>query len=324
MKLVTFQGQDRFDRVGALSADNDAVIDLSEHFPSMLALIDGGHEAIEKARNAAADGKVRIPRAELNLRAPIPVPRQIRDAMLFEKHLLQATRQAANMKFGALGKLLVRMRLVKIPKIWYQQPVYYKANRFSVIGPDADVIWPGYAHLMDFELELAIVIGRTGKDIAPAQAMDYVFGYTIFNDMSARCAQMEEMGGRLGPAKGKDFDTGNVFGPCLVTRDEIPDPCNLSMIARVNGEVRGQGNSGSMYHRFQDLIAHVSRSETIYPGEILGSGTVGDGCGLEHGRFLSPGDVVELEIERIGVLRNRLVNPNVAKVGGLQSQGDRR
>ena len=113
----------------------------------------------------------------------------------------------------------------------------------------------------------------------------------------------------LGPAKGKDFDTANVMGPCLVTADELPDPYNLTMIARVNGEEWGRGNSNSMHWQFEDLIAHLSRSETIHPGEFLGSGTVGNGCGLEIGRFLKPGDVVELEVEQIGILRTLVTKP---------------
>jgi 2-keto-4-pentenoate hydratase/2-oxohepta-3-ene-1,7-dioic acid hydratase in catechol pathway len=125
--------------------------------------------------------------------------------------------------------------------------------------------------------------------------------------VSARDAQATEMEGQLGPAKGKDFDTGNVLGPWLVTADEIGDPYDLTMVARVNGEEWSRGHSGTMHHRFEDIIAFVSRSETLHPGEILGSGTVGGGCGLELGRFLDPGDVVELEVERIGVLRNRII-----------------
>ena len=115
------------------------------------------------------------------------------------------------------------------------------------------------------------------------------------------------MAGQLGPAKGKDFDTGNVFGPWIVTADELGDPYQLQMTARVNGEVWGGGSSSAMHHRFEDLIAFISQSETLHAGEIIGSGTVGTGCGLELGRFLQSGDVVELEIERIGVLRNRFV-----------------
>jgi 2-keto-4-pentenoate hydratase/2-oxohepta-3-ene-1,7-dioic acid hydratase in catechol pathway len=115
------------------------------------------------------------------------------------------------------------------------------------------------------------------------------------------------MAGRLGPAKSKDFDTGNVLGPWLVTPDEIGDVYNLTMSARVNGEEWSRGHSGGMRFSFEEIIAAISRDETLYPGDVIGSGTVGGGCGLELDRWLRPGDVVELEIERIGVLRNRVV-----------------
>jgi 2-keto-4-pentenoate hydratase/2-oxohepta-3-ene-1,7-dioic acid hydratase in catechol pathway len=177
----------------------------------------------------------------------------------------------------------------------------------SVVGPDADVRRSAYAQLLDYELELACVVGRGGVDVTPETAAGQIFGYTIFNDVSARDTQAVEMEGQLGPAKGKDFDTGNVFGPWIVTADEIGDPYDLTMVARVNGEEWSRGHSGTMFHRFEDIIAFVSRSETLHPGEILGSGTVGRGCGPELGRFLNPDDVVELEIERIGVLRNRII-----------------
>ena len=114
------------------------------------------------------------------------------------------------------------------------------------------------------------------------------------------------MAGGLGPAKGKDFDTGNIIGPCIVTKDEI-DPYNLTMIARVNGEEWSRGSSSTIHWTFEDLIAHVSRSETLHPGEFFGSGTVGGGCGLEQEKYLSPGDVIELEVEGIGILRNRII-----------------
>jgi 2-keto-4-pentenoate hydratase/2-oxohepta-3-ene-1,7-dioic acid hydratase in catechol pathway len=146
------------------------------------------------------------------------------------------------------------------------------------------------------------------------KAREHIFGYTIFNDISARDAQAVEMGGMLGPAKGKDFDTGNVMGPCLVTVDELPDPYNLSMVARVNGEEWGRGNSRDMYWKFEDVIAHISRSETLYPGEFFGSGTVGNGCGLEQMRYLKPGDVVELEVEGIGLLRTRITQPTIQPI----------
>ena len=169
------------------------------------------------------------------------------------------------------------------------------------------MIWPSYSRAMDFELELACYIGKKALDVPVEKATDHIVGFTIYNDMSARDAQGLEMPGKLGPAKGKDFDTGNVMGPCLVTRDEIDDVYDLDMIARVNGEEWGRGNTRDMLWRFEDVIAHISRSETLYPGEVLGSGTVGNGCGLEQLRYLNPGDTVELEIEQIGTLTTRVV-----------------
>jgi 2-keto-4-pentenoate hydratase/2-oxohepta-3-ene-1,7-dioic acid hydratase in catechol pathway len=188
-----------------------------------------------------------------------------------------------------------------------RQPIYYKANRFATVGIDDDVIWPSYSRAMDFELEWGCIISKHAKDVPAASARDYIFGYTIFNDFSARDAQALEMPGQLGPAKGKDFDTGNVLGPCLVTADEIAEPYNLEMIARVNGEEWGRGSTASMRWTFEDVIAHISRSETLHPGEFLGSGTVGNGCGLERMRYLKPDDVIELEVEKIGILRSHLI-----------------
>ena len=175
------------------------------------------------------------------------------------------------------------------------------------MGPDHEVRWPAYSQLMDYELEMGMVLGRTGVNISREGAGDYIFGYTIFNDLSARDTQMIEMVGGLGPTKGKDFDGANVLGPCIVTADEF-DPNNANMRVRVNGELRSEGNSRTMLYRFEDLIAYISRDETLHAGEILCSGTVGGGCGLEQGKFLASGDVVELEIEGIGVLRNRIVS----------------
>jgi 2-keto-4-pentenoate hydratase/2-oxohepta-3-ene-1,7-dioic acid hydratase in catechol pathway len=195
-----------------------------------------------------------------------------------------------------------------------RQPIYYKCNRFAVIGPDDDVIWPAYSKLLDFELEFGCYIGQRAKDVSRENARAHIYGYTIFNDISARDAQATEMGGMLGPAKGKDFDTANVMGPCLVTADELGDPYDLTMIARVNGEEWGRGNTRDMRWQFEDVIAHISRSETLHPGEFLGSGTVGNGCGLEQLRYLKPDDVVELEVEGIGVLRSRIVRPVVQEV----------
>src|SRR5712692_2804190 len=310
MKLATFLDSKETPSAGVVDLGRGAVLDLrtaarllgqgaDRTFEDMLALIDAGPAGLDRASWLAAawPGDAEVNLAGLRLLAPLPQPRQMRDCLVFEEHLRNGLAQAEK-RTG---------HKQSIPDVWYRQPIYYKANRFSVVGPDAEVVWPRYSQIMDFELELACVIGRTAKDISRERAFDHIFGFTIFNDFSARDAQFVEMDGRLGPAKGKDFDTGNVLGPWIVTLDEIGDPHALKMEARVNGERWGGGNSGAMHHKFPDILAHISNCETLHAGEVIGSGTVGTGCGYELGRYLSSGDVVELEIERIGVLRNRVV-----------------
>ena len=321
MKLVTFDRGDGRQRAGALIDDATRVIDLAlvtkghEAVASVLAIAEGGPAALALAQQAERDARDEhtLARSAVKLLAPLQPPPQMRDALCFEQHLEQAFRNARILRSKAFPdpekalKEMEERNILSIPQTFYDQPIYYKANRFAVIGTDEDVVWPAYSNYLDFELEFGIYIGRRGRDIAKETALEHVFGYTIFNDVTARDAQTAEMGGQLGPAKGKDFDTANPMGPCLVTADEIPDPYDLTMICRVNGEEWGRGSSRSMFWKFEDVLAHISASETLHPGEFIGSGTVGGGCGLEHMRFLQPGDVVELEVERIGILRNRIV-----------------
>ena len=266
----------------------------------MVELVEAGAEGLEAVRAALTNPpfSATIARTDVQMRCPIR-PVQYRDCLVFEEHLLNSFAQAEKMTG----------RPFAIPPVWYEQPIYYKGNRMSFIGADQDVIWPSYAEHLDVELELAVIIGKGGKDIAAADAPGYIWGYTILNDVSARDAQMREMPGQLGPAKGKDFDTGNILGPWIVTADEFAHPVALDMEVRVNGIRWGGGNSRSMHHTFARIIEHISASETLYPGEVIGSGTVGTGCGLETGRRLAPDDVFELEVEGIGVLRNRIVRP---------------
>ena len=311
MKLVTFETQDRARHIGALRPGERELVDFTAsdpapHFRDMLALIDGGAAALDQARALLAKAARPLPLAGVRLLAPVPEPRQMRDCLSFETHVRNA--RAATPTFRG-GERLDPAK-VEIPRVWYEQPIYYKCNRFSVIGTGTDVLWPRFAQLLDYELEFGVFLGRGGKNIGRDAARSHIFGYCIFNDVSARDAQLREMQGQLGPAKGKDFDTGNVLGPWLVTADEIADPYNLAMMARVNGEEWSRGNSGTMHHKFEDIIAHVSADETLHAGEFLGSGTVGGGCGLELGRFLKPGDVIELEVEGLGRLRNRIVAQN--------------
>jgi 2-keto-4-pentenoate hydratase/2-oxohepta-3-ene-1,7-dioic acid hydratase in catechol pathway len=296
MRLVTFQIGNRPSRPGAL-IDGARVAELQA--PSVLAIVEGGQNALDRAaetlRQPPKEGLFLL--ADVTLLAPIPQPPQMRDFLCFEKHLKQG--------FEAIAKM--RGTEARIPKVWYERPIFYHPNRFNVCGTGADVPWPKYSENLDFELEFGCYIGKPGRDIPKALAREHIFGYTIFNDFSARDEQSKDMMGQLGPGKGKDFDNSNVMGPCLVTADELKDPYNLEMKVRVNGEEWGRGHSSEMHWKFEDCIAHISRSETLHPGEFFGSGTVGNGCGLEHMRFLKPGDVVELEVEGIGLLRNRVV-----------------
>jgi 2-keto-4-pentenoate hydratase/2-oxohepta-3-ene-1,7-dioic acid hydratase in catechol pathway len=173
-------------------------------------------------------------------------------------------------------------------------------------------MWPRYSKVMDYELEIGIVTKRARADIPAGEAGAHIFGYTIFNDFSARDRQAVEMLGRLGPAKGKSFEGANVLGPWIVTPDELGDSEGLNVSVRVNGELRGTGTTAGMLFSFNDIVAYASQDETIHAGEFFGSGTVGNCCGLETGRFLEGGDVIELEVQGIGVLRNTVVRDSVA------------
>lgn len=190
----------------------------------------------------------------------------------------------------------------------FAQPVFYLSNRFNVVGHDADVECPSYSHWFDYEGEFGIFLGRKGKNIPKEQARAHVFGFTVFNDFSARDKQSREMEGWLGPTKGKSFDTGNAIGPWIVTADEIQDERSLSITIRINGEVCGRNTTSGMIHSVADMISYISQDETLYPGEFLGSGTVGGCTALESGHWLKPNDVIEIEFDKIGVLRNRIVS----------------
>ena len=316
MKLLTFKLQGK-EYLGALT--NTGVFNLSAaaseeiDFSSMQHFIEAGQPALDRAYALLASGPASIPSDQVDWLAPLPLPAQIRDCLGFEEHLknafesaLKLSAMAADDPVNAEEELRASGRFA-VPEVWYQQPLYYKANRFSVAQSGKDVVWPAYSEVMDFELEMACIIGKKGTDITKENAGEYIFGYTIYNDFSARDAQMVESLGMLGPAKGKDFDDSIILGPVIVTADELDDPYNLRMQARVNGETWCDSNSSTIHWKFSDMIAHISKSETLYPGEVIGSGTVGLGCGLEHLRFLRDGDIVELEVEKIGVISNKVI-----------------
>ncbi len=328
MKLITYQGSGG-GRAGVVLPHDGYALDIGLagevlgevdvlRLSSLQNIIEAGPSALDAIRRFmdSAPEEAMLDLATTRLLSPLPVPVQIRDFISFEKHLIQGFRSAIEIRASqAPDPVAAEAELRKsgrfdIPDVWYQQPIYYKCNRFAVIGTDEVVEWPRNSNVMDYELEFAAIIGRAGRDISVDKAKDHIFGFTVFNDLSARDLQTIEMEGMLGPAKGKDFDGANVLGPCIVTADEIGDPYALEMVARINGEEWSRGNSSTMHWKFEDMIAHTSQSETIYPGEVLGSGTVGNGCGAELKRFLSSGDNVELEVEKIGSIRTKVIHPN--------------
>lgn len=276
MRLVTYAAGDTA-RVGIL--DGEAVIDAG-FAGDMVAYIEAGAPA------PTGTGVPVEPRPRLL--APLR-PRSLRDFLGFEGHLQGA--------YAGLGR--------DIPAEWYEVPAYYKGMPDTVIGPDTEIPWPPYVAELDHELELAAVIGREVRDVAPADAEGAIFGYTIWNDLSARDIQRLEVPVGLGPGKAKDWDGANVLGPCLVTADAF-NAGAARMSVRINGETWGESSTAEMHHSFADMIAYASQAQTLYPGEVIGSGTATGGSGLELGRRLRAGDLVELEITGIGILRNTI------------------
>jgi 2-keto-4-pentenoate hydratase/2-oxohepta-3-ene-1,7-dioic acid hydratase in catechol pathway len=292
-------------------------------YSSLLDLLKGGRSAMDAVRRleeiiraSGSDAIIKysgIAEGKVKLMAPLPRPNSIRDFLVFEKHLINTTNTVLKWYFPPLAWLntaflkMTGRPLIGPPRIWYKIPTYYKGNPDTVIGPGEPVIWPSYTEKLDYELEFGIYILGPAKNVSAGDAGRHIAGYTIFNDYSARDIQIKEMGGRLGPAKGKDFDTGNVMGPYLVTPDEVGDPYSLRMEAFVNEERWSSGTSGDMHFSFEEIIEYVSRSETLMPGDFFGSGTVGTGCGFEFDRWLKPGDRVTLYVDKLGYLSNTIV-----------------
>jgi fumarylacetoacetate (FAA) hydrolase len=243
--------------------EGDRVIQLAAQ--TLQAFFTGGGTARHHAE---------FPLDDVQLLAPVAHPPAVRDFYAFEQHVRTAR----------------ALRGLEVPPEWYEQPVFYFSNPASIVGPDEVVPYPHGSEELDYELEVAAVIGADGA----------IGGFTIMNDWSARDLQRAEMKVGLGPAKGKDFATS--LGPVLVTEDELGD----EMVARVNGEERSRGRLSDMHFSWEQIVEQAARNTRLRPGDVLGSGTVGTGCILEHGdgRWLQPGDVVELEVEGIGLLRN--------------------
>jgi fumarylacetoacetate (FAA) hydrolase len=296
MKLVTFRTGAGDTRAGLLQ--KETILDLN--YPTVLDLLrDPQGLAVRQLEK----GKAQTYRlSDVTLLAPIPEPPTMRDFYAFEQHV----------KTARAGR-----GLEMIPA-WYEVPIFYFTNTSEIYGPENSVPYPVGSIALDFELELACVIGREGRDIPAEKASDYIAGYMVMNDWSARDFQARDMQLNLGPGKGKDFATS--LGPWLVTPDELAgrrltsgaeERYDLTMVARVNGREVSRGNFKDIHYSFPQMITWASRNARLRVGDVLGSGTVGTGCILEIGTekqpWLQRNDIIELEIDGLGILRNTIV-----------------
>lgn len=301
MKLITFAlDKSSEKRIGVVL--DDFVLDLNlaslgKIPPCLLSFIQGEENFLRLANGCIKNQKKEnlYPLDKIKLFAPMLTPPSLKDFFAFEEHA----------KAGA------KRRNEDLPKEWYEIPAYYKGNHRAIFGQEDEIPWPYYTQKLDFECEIACVIGKSGKNIKIEEANDYIFGYMIFNDFSARDIQKKEMVLRMGPAKSKDF--ANAFGPYLVTCDEVDPQKDFSMKVRVNGKLWSSGHFKDQYWGFPLMISHVSQEETIYPGDVLGSGTFYGGCGLDLDKWIQVGDTIELEVPKLGVLKNKIGKPTSHK-----------
>lgn len=323
MKLATFKS-DGGNRIAIVHGADDTLFDLAAAaerdgkpepaFHSMLDLMDAGPAALDRARSLfdkrrGDEGLNRKITAGLLL-SPVPVPRSMRDFSSFPEHLKNAGRGMRMLVARLKGEPVPNLPPVaEVPETPRRRKLFYKGNVFSVVGTDADVRRPSYSKYMDYELECGAFIGKRGVNIPPERVNEHIFGYALFNDFSARDEQSGEMSTGFGPAKGKDFDTGNAIGPWIVTADAMPEPYKMRMTAKINGEIWSDNTMSDGLYTFADLISYASRDQTLHPGEFIAAGTISNGCGLERDRYIKDGDVVELWMEGLGTLRNTLVGP---------------
>jgi 2-keto-4-pentenoate hydratase/2-oxohepta-3-ene-1,7-dioic acid hydratase in catechol pathway len=311
MRWATFIDKGRQERVGLLCDEKLHALPAGSALIDLLG--DDGERLARAGERAQNDADAVFALEEVQLLPPIPRPPSIRDFYAFEQH-------------ARAGR---KSRGQELPEEWFRLPVFYFTNPHALIGQGAAVEVPAGTQCLDFELEVAAVIGRHCTHITPEQAAEYIVGFTILNDWSARDLQREEMVVGLGPAKGKDFATS--LGPWLVTPDEIAPrrkgaAYDLEMRAFVNGVQYSAGNLADIYWSFEEMISYASRSARIVAGDIIGSGTCATGCIVELSQTHSPerfpwlkvGDHVSLTVEALGALDNHIVpgKPPMALRGG--------
>lgn len=292
-------------RAGLLDGDQVCLFPVGTSLLDLLQADEGLRAASERVLAAPA---AVVPLDDVRLAAPLPQPPTVRDFMVFERHV-----EGVSMLMGDGGRPV---------DAWYEMPVFYFTNPYAVTGPYDEVPVPPGCGVLDFELEVAAVIGKAGRDLSVEEAEEHIAGYTVMNDWSARDLQRAEMQVHLGPAKAKD--TATTMGPALVTADELApyrsgDSFDLEMTVAVNDEVIGTDRLTSMTWSFAEMVAYASRGTWVRPGDVLGSGTCGSGCLAElwgrRGRDALPplqvGDVVTMTVEQLGTIRNTVV-PGVA------------
>lgn len=319
MRLVTFRNPAGAQALGVV-VNPETILDVASAIPghpdfaSMISLIQAGPAALAQLREWGEGPQwAHLPLKSTELLAPIPVPPRLRAFSLDPLHLRQATEgrirllaEDAPDPEAAAEEAIAKLPAMPAPG-WYDTPVYWLMDHLCVAGPDERVTWPEYSDWVDYELEIAAVAWGGGSDIVREDAGGHIFGYTIFNDLSARDAQIAAtVTGLSVTAKGKDFAGSYVMGPCIVTADEI-DPRNLEGILRVNGEEWGRGSTRNQFWSFEDGIAHVSQASALVPGEVFTSSTIANCSGLELARRGARGDQVELEVPGLGCLRTWIV-----------------
>jgi len=289
VRLVTFATKSGSVHIGALRANDSEIVVLDGVAPTMLALIDGGEAALTKARAAVAAAAQVVKRADVRLLSPIPRPKQ--NVMCL----------GMNYVAHAIESDLARGREPKLPEF----PVFFTKALNSVCGDGDEVpLDPNVTSELDYEVELAYIFGKSAKNVSKADALSYVFGYTVVNDISARDLQNRHQQF----FKGKSLDNSCPIGPCIVTADEIPDPTVLAIKLRLNGDERQNSNTGDLIFDIPTSIEYLTLGSTIEAGQIVCTGTPsGVGMGRNPKEYMKPGDVMEAEIERIGVLTNKVV-----------------
>ena len=301
MRWVTFRhGGHRADRVGLVVGSLVHALPVGE---SLLRLLgDDGERLAQAGERAQRDPTEVLTLGDVELRAPVPIPPTVRDFYAFEQHVKTARQR----------------RGLDMDPDWYELPVFYFSNPYAVGGDGEEVAVPPGCAELDFELEVAAIIGRDGADLTPEEGEASIAGFCVMNDWSARDVQRREMKLSMGPVKGKDFATS--LGPMLVTPDELEDArsgqaYDLAMTANVNGREYSRASLAEIFWSFGEMVAYASRGTMVRAGDVIGSGTCGTGCILElalvHGGddypWLQPGDEVVLSVDRLGSLSNRVV-----------------